>query len=210
MKGLMRRDFLLLAPMLGLFSLAAAAMSVFSIAAVSSIWSPFLLVFCVSVLLTPFSYDGQNHWMSYAAALPEGRRAAVTARYTLILLLDGAALALLLVTGIVVALRGSAVILLAMPLYAGVLLLSTAGLPLALYKLSGAKGQFAALAVVVAMTLALMAGGMILETTKNDPASGSGPGVWMPILGFVLLALGVVSMRASWKSSLKTVERQDL
>ncbi len=46
----------------------------------------YLVLFCASSLLSLFNYDVANHWQSYAAAVPGGRKAQVDGRYLLALL----------------------------------------------------------------------------------------------------------------------------
>ncbi len=56
----------------------------------------YLVLFSASSLLSLFNYDAANHWQSYAAAVPGGRKAQVDGRYLLALLAWAAVTALVL------------------------------------------------------------------------------------------------------------------
>ncbi len=56
----------------------------------------YLMIFSASALLSLFNYDASNHWESYAAAVPGGRKAQVDGRYVLALLAWAAVTALAL------------------------------------------------------------------------------------------------------------------
>ncbi len=63
---------------------------------IASFLNFYLVIFSASALLSLFNYDAANHWQSYAAAVPGGRKAQVDGRYVLALLAWAAVTALVL------------------------------------------------------------------------------------------------------------------
>lgn len=98
MKGFLRQDLYHLALNTKFYLCFLAAMVV--MVAVTDMNASFLhlylMIFSASALLSLFNYDAANHWESYAAAVPHGRKAQVDGRYVLALLAWVAVTALVL------------------------------------------------------------------------------------------------------------------
>lgn len=88
MKGFLRQDLyhLALNARFSLVFLAAMAVLVVVTDMNVGFLHIYLVIFSASFLLSLFNYDAANHWQSYAAAVPGGRKAQVNGRYTLALL----------------------------------------------------------------------------------------------------------------------------
>ncbi len=88
MKGFLRQDLYHLA-LNTKFYLGFLAVMVVMVVATdmdASFLHFYLMIFSASALLSLFNYDAANHWQSYAAAVPGGRKAQVDGRYVLALL----------------------------------------------------------------------------------------------------------------------------
>ncbi len=88
MKGFLKQDLyhLALNTRFYLFFLAAMVVMVALTDMDASFLHFYLTIFSASALLSLFNYDAANHWESYAAAVPGGRKAQVDGRYVLALL----------------------------------------------------------------------------------------------------------------------------
>ncbi len=98
MKGFLRQDLyhLALNTRFYLFFLAAMVVMVALTDMDASFLHFYLTIFSASALLSLFNYAAANHWQSYAAAVPGGRKAQVDGRYVLALLAWAAVTALVL------------------------------------------------------------------------------------------------------------------
>lgn len=88
MKGFLRQDLYHLA-LNAKFSLAFLACMAILVAVTdmsAAFLHLYLMIFSASAFLSLFNYDAANHWQSYAAAVPGGRKAQVDGRYVLALL----------------------------------------------------------------------------------------------------------------------------
>ncbi len=88
MKGFLKQDLyhLALNTRFYLFFLAVMVIMVAATDMDASFLHFYLTIFSASALLSLFNYDAANHWESYAAAVPGGRKAQVDGRYVLALL----------------------------------------------------------------------------------------------------------------------------
>ncbi len=88
MKGFLKQDLyhLALNTRFYLFFLAAMVVMVAVTDMNASFLHFYLTIFSASALLSLFNYDAANHWESYAAAVPGGRKAQVDGRYVLALM----------------------------------------------------------------------------------------------------------------------------
>lgn len=85
MKGFLRRDWSLLRINLWfymIFILGASLLAIFTKTNAGFI-NTYVILFSTISVMNLFSYDEVNHWQAYAAAVPDGRRAMVDARYVL-------------------------------------------------------------------------------------------------------------------------------
>lgn len=98
MKGFMRRDGYLLALNIRFYLVFMLAMAVLCVVSDFKVGFLFFYItlFCASALIGLFSYDEVNHWQAYAAAVSQGRKAQVDARYVLALLVNVGGTAFLL------------------------------------------------------------------------------------------------------------------
>lgn len=85
MKGFLRRDWSLLRLNLWfymIFILFVSLLTIFSKASAGFI-NTYVILFSTISVMNLFAYDEANHWQAYAAAVPDGRKAMVDARYIL-------------------------------------------------------------------------------------------------------------------------------
>ncbi len=98
MKGFLRQDLYHLALNTKYYLVFLAIMVVLVVTTdmIAYFLNFYLVIFTASTLLSLFNYDVANHWESYAAAVPGGRKAQVDGRYVLALLAWAAVTALVL------------------------------------------------------------------------------------------------------------------
>ncbi len=158
----------------------------------------YLVIFCASSLLGLFTCDTANHWESYAAAVPGGRRAQVDGRYVLALLTWAAVTAL-----------GLALSLLPDPgevgwpaaVVMGATLLLYVDVAFPVYYRFGPRSR-----VVFVILIAIVGGGIgTVMAVGGDFALFSDPVT--PTL--ILLAAGLVLMPASYAVSRVIVARKE-
>lgn len=90
MKGFLKRDFYLILPNLRFYAVFILIMGVVSFLRHTDMvgfFGFYVAIFAASSILGLFSYDDMNHWQTYAAAAPAGRRGQVDGRYAMALLL---------------------------------------------------------------------------------------------------------------------------
>lgn len=90
MKGFLKRDIYLLLPNLRFYAVFILIMGVVCLLRHTNMVSFFgfyVAIFAASSVLGLFSYDDMNHWQTYGAAAPAGRRTQVDGRYAVALLL---------------------------------------------------------------------------------------------------------------------------
>ena len=204
MKGLFKRDCYLLLPVGRLYGIIMLVMMVFSVISKSYFLLMYAVIYGLSAVTTLFSYDESNRWKGYAAALPNGRRDQVLARYRTALLMTCGIAALCLVTALISwAFRGEKSTLGMVFLCAGItLLINAVEMPI-LYRFGLNKGKVMAI-VVMALSVGIVTGlGAILQI--SDQAGGLTGGV-----GLGLVAAGVLALYLSRGISLKIVAKQDL
>ena len=161
----------------------------------------YVIAFVASTLLSLFSYDEQNGWGAYAAAVPGGRKAQVDARYLVALTV---ALAATVLQGMMYRLSGADGQWAILPLYTGMILLYISLLFPLTYRF-GNKSRLIMLAFIALMGGVAGAGGAILHT----PGSLGGGDFPLTAASVPLLAVGVVAVAVSHRVSLAIVRRQE-
>lgn len=147
------------------FVLAFAGLAVFTDFA-ASFASLYLVIFSGTSIMSIFSYDEANHWETYAAAAPNGRRAMVDARYLLAAGIGVVVFLFQLVLGILDKSNQLETAL----LYAGAFLLYAAViLPIA-YRFGGTKSRIVMIVVVAAFSALIAIGATSLQVfADGDP-----------------------------------------
>ncbi len=162
----------------------------------------YVIIFSASCVLTLFSYDEANHWGAYAAAVPDGRRAQVAARYLMALLVLGAATALMLLLSLFS--RGTWSNALTL-LYAGLGLVSLAVICPLQYHFGNRSRLVMLIAIAVLAGSAGATGGAALII--GGPGSDKS---FLTLAALPLIALGLVGMVLSYRISLKIEADKDL
>lgn len=96
MKGFLKRDFYLILPNLRFYAVFILIMGVVSLlrhTEMVGFFGFYVAIFAASSVLGLFSYDDMNHWQTYGAAAPAGRKGQVDGRYATALLLGTGATA---------------------------------------------------------------------------------------------------------------------
>ncbi len=98
MKGFLKQDLYHLALNTKFYLVFVVGMVILVVTTdmIASFLNFYSVIFTASTLLSLFNYDAANHWQSYAAAVPGGRKAQVDGRYVLALLAWAAVTALVL------------------------------------------------------------------------------------------------------------------
>lgn len=173
------------------FVLAFAGLAVFTDFA-ASFASLYLVIFSGTSIMSIFSYDEANHWETYAAAAPNGRRAMVDARYLLAAGIGVVVFLFQLVLGILDKSNQLETAL----LYAGAFLLYAAViLPIA-YRFGGTKSRIVMIVVVAAFSALIAIGATSLQVFANgDPLAILG------VLPLLALPLGAAALLISHRIS---------
>lgn len=203
MNGFLRRDFALVSSSLRFYLLFIALFGAAAIFADmnSSFMMLYVAIFVMSSVTGLFSYDEFNHWTAYAAAVPDGRRDMVKARYVMLLLLAAGQVVLQLLLG---TLAGENGVVQATALYSGMLLFYAAvSIPLSYY-FGGTKAR-----MVTVVLVALIAGGMAIVGTMLNLSTAHG-GFALPS-GFLFLPLvGLGALALSYRVSLGVMAKKEL
>lgn len=206
MRGLVKRDLCLLQPMLRTYGILIAVMLGLSVVTRSSFLLMYVIILSVTTMTTLFSYDEMNHWPAYAAALPNGRRDSVKARYATALLLGGVALVLTSLTGLVILLLGQGDMVAMVPLGLSFFFLSAdVTLPVT-YKMGSNKARMVTMVVAMLAAALVVLAGLALQGFSGSKASMPD---WLLPTGLLALAVGLVGLFPSWKLSLRFVEKRD-
>ncbi len=173
------------------FVLAFAGLAVFTDFA-ASFASLYLVIFSGTSIMSIFSYDEANHWETYAAAAPNGRRAMVDARYLLAAGIGVVVFLFQLVLGILDKSNQLETAL----LYAGAFLLYAAViLPIA-YRFGGTKSRIVMIVVVAAFSALIAIGATSLQVfADGDPLAILG------VLPLLALPLGAAALLISHRIS---------
>lgn len=215
MRGFLKRDLTLLLPSMKFYGILIVVFTLIGLVSrsTSDFAGLYLLLFPTVGLMSLSGYDEMNHWLAYAAAAPNGRRAMVDARYLLtaglsvvvfvlrffLNLLDRSnafAYSLFYPSGFF--LQNALVFLAAFLFYGAVVL------PL-LFRFGASKGRlFGILAGLLAGAVSI--GGMILSTTVGAKALGA-----LPALLPTLLPLGAAALFIlSWLLSRRIMNKKEL
>lgn len=208
MKGFLRRDLFLLR--LGawfypvLMAVAFVVSMVFSKSGMANYTVYFLLVFGMESLYSLMTYDGMNGWLSYAAAIPEGRKSMVDARYLLALCV---ALVLAGLLGLYTLARGESLVLWTVGFYTGAfLLILSVTQPIGFrwgYTGSGVRMAITMLTFVMLGVLGGLFSG-VLQSAREDLAQGLLQGDvngFFSALSLALPLLGLGALALSWRLS---------
>lgn len=216
MRGFLRRDLFLLR--LGawfypvLVAVAFVVSMVFSKSGVANYTVYFLLVFGVESLYSLMAYDGMNGWLSYAAAIPEGRKSMVDARYLLALCV---ALVLAGLLGLYTLVRGESLVLWTVGFYTGAfLLILSVTQPIGFrwgYTGSGVRMAITTLTFVMLGLLGGLFSG-VLQEAREDLAQGAlraDVGDFFSALAWALPLLGLGALVLSWRLSRRIMEKKE-
>lgn len=203
MKGFLKRDFALVSGNLRfyLFFIVIFGALVAFTDMNSGFLTLYMVIFAMSSVTGLFSYDEFNHWTAYAAAVPNGRRDMVKARYVMLLLLVAGQMGLQLLLGTLAGENGVAQ---ATALYSGMLLFYAAvSIPMSYY-FGGTKAR-----MVTVVVVALIAGAMAIMGTILNISTAHG-GLFLP-LGFLFLPLaGLGALALSYRVSLGIMAKKEL
>lgn len=212
MKGFLRRDLYLLTPtlLIGVVCALIAVVMEGRFGAGFDFMSVYLITYAMASVVGLFTYDESNHWQSYAAAVPDGRRDMVNARCLTVLALAVLMAAVQMLVGLM-GRRGLTYPLVEM----GVLLLFSAVEVPVSYKFGSGKTRIVMIAIV-ALTAAVLGGfaGMALFLDRSSSVAGAVSGesvggskswaLWLlPLAGLAALAV-------SRKISLGIMEKKEL
>lgn len=161
----------------------------------------YVMIFSASCVLTLFSYDEANHWGAYAAAVPNGRRAQVAARYLMGLAVLGAATALMLLLSLFS--RGTWSNALTL-LYAGLGLVYMALICPLQYRFGVRSRLIMIIAIAILAGGAGATGGVALAINTGSDRS------FLALAALPLIAVGLVAMFLSYRISLKIETDKDL
>ena len=194
MSGFLKRDLSLQAVNAKFylcFVLAFAGLAVFTDFA-ASFASLYLVIFSGTSIMSIFSYDEANHWETYAAAAPNGRRAMVDARYLLAAGIGVVVFLFQLVLGILDKSNQLETAL----LYAGAFLLYAAViLPIA-YRFGGTRSR-----MVMIVVVGLFAAMFALAATSLHIFTDGDPLALLGVLPLLALPLGAATLLISHRIS---------
>ena len=216
MKGFLRRDLCLLR--LGawfypvIVAVAFVVSMIFSQSGVANYTVYFLLVFGMESLYSLMTYDGMNGWLSYAAAIPGGRKKMVDARYFLALCV---ALVLAGLLGLYTLARGERLALWTMGFYTGAfLLILSVTQPVGFRWGYTGSGVRLAITMVTFVMLGVLGGlfSGVLQEARADLAQGTlradVRNFFTALAGFLPL-LGLGTLVLSWRLSRRIMEKKE-
>lgn len=182
------------------FVLAFLIISVFSDYA-ASFATLYLVIFSATSIMSLFSYDEANHWEAYAAAVPNGRKSMVDARYLLAVGIGAVVFLFQLLVGVLTRSGQMSSAL----LYAGVLLLYAAVILPVSYRFGGTRGRVAMIVVVAAFSALVAMGATSLQIFSiGDPLA------LLPALPVLAPLAGLAVLTLSWRLSRRIMERKEL
>lgn len=206
MRGFLKRDCFLLWGNLGFnlcFVVSFGILAVFTDFSVS-LASLYLVIMAASSIMSLFGYDERNGWEGYAAAVPNGRRAMVDARYVLTLLLGAAVMAIQFLFGLLAGEEVQTVTL----LYGGGLLLYGAVLLPVNYRFGGTRGRLITTVTVLCLMLPFL--GAVIFLAWQDLKLGRDMEGALAWLERGLLLAGLAAMGLSWPVSRRVMSRKEL
>lgn len=203
MKGFLKRDFYLISASIRIYLLFIAAFGI--LAVFTDMNSGFMMlyvaIFAMSSMTGLFSYDEFNHWMAYAATVPDGRRDMVKARYLLLLLVAAGVTVIQFLVGTLAREAGS---LGTAALYSGMILIYAAiSMPVSYY-FGGTKARMVTVVLVAFVAGAVAIFGTFLNISTHFGRVSLPPEfLFLPILGLGLLAV-------SYRVSLGVMAKKEL
>ena len=201
MKGFLKRDCSLLflaskgfLPFLLLFFVLGFFFDKFS-----ALVPAYLMGALFSFTVVPFNYDELNHWTSYAAAVPNGRRNMVRARYLLSLGLTAAASLFLLALDV----PNHTVQVDAVLLRGGLFLLYIAVILPVSFRFGATKSRFFIMLLLMGVAVA---GVYAFQSASLDfpPASSL-----LRLLPVLVLSLGAAAVAGSYLISCRIMDKKE-
>lgn len=203
MNGFLKRDFYLISASIRIYLLFIAAFGLLVLFTDmnSGFMMLYVAIFAMSSVTGLFSYDEFNHWTAYAAAVPNGRRDMVKARYVVLLLIAAGVTAIQLLVGILAKEAGS---LGTAALYSGMILIYSAiSMPVSYY-FGGTKAR-----MVTVVLVAFIAGAAAIFGTFLNVSTHFGRVALPPEFLFLpLVGLGLVAV--SYRFSLGIMAKKEL
>ena len=203
MKGFLRRDLYLLAINVRFYLCFMGVMAILAVFTdfSASFFYLYAMILCASSVISLFNYDETNHWGGYAAAVPDGRRAQVDARYLVGLTVAGTSMVVMLVVALLSREAGSWALVL---LYGGTgMLYLSIVCPLQYY--FGSRGRLVMIILIAAgagFAGAVSSIGIISGGIDSDKSP-------MAIIGLPLIAVGLVGLAISRRISLHIVAKKE-
>lgn len=191
MKGFMRRDWALLRINLWfylIFILGASLLAIFTKTNAGFI-NTYLIIFSTISVMNLFAYDEANHWQAYAAAVPNGRRGMVDARYALTVCIGVVVMAIQFVVG-ALSWSGAEPVLLGLgtaSVYGGIFLCYTAIVLPIFYRFGSVKSRLVLIIVIGAFVGAMVGVSSLITLQNTFPR--------------YFLAVGVAVLLVSWPIS---------
>lgn len=205
MKGFLRRDLTFLLLNLRFYAAFILILSVLAVFRnrISGFLSLYIVIFSMSAVISLSNFDEANGWLSYAAAVPHGRRDMVEARYRTAILVS-------LVTMAVMALLGlldggfSLDTLGTVGLFGGVCLAYSAiCIPLT-YRFGGNRSRLILVALVAVVAALLGMGAVVVGLVSNFGA------FLPPSTSLLILAAGALLLALSRPLSLRIMAKKEL
>lgn len=194
MKGFLRRDWSLLRINLWFYAIFIVGASLFAIFAkvYAGFINTYLILFATISVMNLFSYDEANHWQAYAAAVPDGRKAMVDARYVLAVCIGVVVMVLqFVVGGLSWGVAGGAEPVLlslgAASVYGGVFLCYTAIVLPVFYRFGSARSRLVLIIVIGALAGAMIGVSSLVVMQNTFPR--------------YFLAVGAAALLVSWPIS---------
>lgn len=182
------------------FVLAFLIISVYSDYA-ASFATLYLVIFSATSVMSLFSYDEANHWEAYAAAVPNGRKAMVDARYLLAVGIGAVVLLFQLLVGVLTRSDQFGPAL----LYAGAFLVYAAVILPISYRFGGTRSRVVMIVVVAVFSALVAMGATSLQIFSiGDPLAA------LPALPTLLPVTGLAVLALSHRLSRAIMERKEL
>lgn len=203
MNGFLKRDFYLISASIRIYLLFIAifgALAVFTDMS-SGFMMLYVAIFAMSSVTGLFNYDEFNRWTAYAAAVPNGRRDMVKARYLVLLLVTAGVTVIQLLVGALAKEAGS---LGTAALYSGMILVYAAvSMPISYY-FGGTRARMVTVLLVAFIAGAAAIFGTFLNISTHFGRVSLPPEfLFLPLVGLGLLA-------ASYRVSLGIMAKKEL
>lgn len=207
MKGFLKRDLAMVAINARFYLILILIFGVSSVYAknIGYMASLYAMIFAMSAVISLFNYDDANHWLSYGAAMPNGRWDMVTARYCVALLGTIVVGVVSLVISLLSRNADPGVTL----LYMGVsLFYADLMIPLC-YRFGGTKGRLLVVTSIGLVAGLIGAGGAVLGMSTGA-IIGKNTGLALVPAAGVSIAVGGLGCLLSWRISQGIMAKKDL